>query len=930
MRGHGLTHRRNRGHGWLGILGVFLVAVGIATAVSAVQTKNERVVAQGDTSTSSNTANRLVISQDAVSEVTLDYDGNQRYDTHSWSASGGNGADERVWSDWTKKRENYTRFTPGAGTEGIVFTRITSQGKDDSPYPQGTIDGNVNLNYSNVGLYNFGSTEEPNLQPIGARVTVSDIIYGDQPKWSGSTNPYILFSDNFFSGVVYGGIKSMHMTVEFYSPSDPSKAIDLGQKQSVFTFNSLNAGQGTNEADMSAEYAGLADGSATGIGSSDSLISYHKNGVRGADYTNNTYYADGTTDFQDTLGSSDFQRASISLPLSGTSTTFVFGSVWGRAWNAFSSATVYPTTQSKPIKTVEPINQFQDGDTWDKPTGSETGYSQRYDDDLDRYTGDDGFSSTYAQTGHTADSDLNPGIPKRADRYVTTGQEFYYYINQPTIDLSSQGLIVPNGYEITDTLPDGVQFESATLYGLDGSELGSTETAFSNQSETSTNNLKFVLSNDATNSINTLSRQAAYFGKDFTIRVKCRVTNTTADKIDDTMDNVAESTFNYDNDVNLTQKSNKVQIAVKGLGLSFAFTKVDDNGTALAGATFELTPTNETEGEKQSATSDKNGQVQFATELEAGTYTLTETKAPEGYEKLDQPVELTVAENKNGELVATESNRQGVFESGAITAKSQVEDKKIPGQVTVKKVDESGHPLKDATFTLTGNGLNRTETTNNEGEATFDELELNAEYTVTETGAPKGYQLADAQKVTAVKGDATQIYTFIDKLAPINLLLKKVASDTDKMLKGAQYTLNDPDDTDKVLYTSDTVRNNDTYNLTFTNVKPGTYQLTEAKAPNGYQLASAVTVEVGTQVVNGELTIWVKSENDTFAVNLSEDGRSDNNTEVIKLQDAPAGQLPSTGGTGPLKIAAVAAAMLICAAGLFGIAMYQKHRGDQL
>ena len=70
--------------------------------------------------------------------------------------------------------------------------------------------------------------------------------------------------------------------------------------------------------------------------------------------------------------------------------------------------------------------------------------------------------------------------------------------------------------------------------------------------------------------------------------------------------------------------------------------------TTLPGAEFTLT---RADGKAYTAVSDKNGYLSF-TGLDAGTYTLQETKAPEGYSLNDTkiPVEITATYNEDGTL----------------------------------------------------------------------------------------------------------------------------------------------------------------------------------------------------------------------------------------------------------------------------------------
>ena len=71
-----------------------------------------------------------------------------------------------------------------------------------------------------------------------------------------------------------------------------------------------------------------------------------------------------------------------------------------------------------------------------------------------------------------------------------------------------------------------------------------------------------------------------------------------------------------------------VQVTQEPLA-NFSFQKVNTNKVALPGAKFSLT-NNSDSAKVYEATSDSNGTVLFS-DLREGTYTLEETKAPEGY-----------------------------------------------------------------------------------------------------------------------------------------------------------------------------------------------------------------------------------------------------------------------------------------------------------
>ena len=76
--------------------------------------------------------------------------------------------------------------------------------------------------------------------------------------------------------------------------------------------------------------------------------------------------------------------------------------------------------------------------------------------------------------------------------------------------------------------------------------------------------------------------------------------------------------------------------------LSLQVTKTDSNGKNLAGAAFKLTNAS---GTNFPAQLDTSGAIFTFTNLLPGTYTLTETKAPDGYVILSQPIVINVAKN---------------------------------------------------------------------------------------------------------------------------------------------------------------------------------------------------------------------------------------------------------------------------------------------
>lgn len=901
--------------------------VAVVMMLLVVSTPSKQTAADDVANTSGSSASALIVSPEARGNVTMSVSSpsGATYETLKGTNGGAAtepGADLQTWDGWKKTTNTYKMFASGAKMHGVGLTAVTPSGawpNQDESFTGTDTDYVINLDYSNVGYYNFSTSGQPNLKPVGAKVTITDIKYGTNPSWVGAnTVPYILFSDNLYSGVKYGRIKSMKISLSFYE-ADTKQVIDFDGNNAVFSFNSLNSAQGSqHDPEGSTEYAGVADGSATGKLSPNSLLSYHEGGITAAPYTAGTYYG-SSNDFDDNLGSSMFENATVTFPLKGKTNTFKFGSVFGAAWNAFSSSANYPTSQTAPSKTVEPLNQYQAGDTWNHPTGTAAGFDQRYDNDLDRYNDGTGiWSYQNAQPGHDPDHhDLNAGIPAKADRYVETGKEYYYYINQPTINLQTQGLILPNGYEIDDTLPAGTEVESVELYNLNGTLI---DNAFKTQPQAGTRNLALTLTDSATTAINDLSKQAGYYGKDFTVRVKFKVTNTTSDDIPDLMVNQASSKFFYSSlNAPYTATSNLVHIRVKDVTQKLNFKKVAEDGSLLQGATFDLIAPNGEKVNDTAITSDANGLFSVsAKQFADGTYTLRETKAPAGYAKQDYAVEV-----KAGKIIGGD-----VHVDGGV---AKVIDKKQAAKLVLKKRDQASQKLlAGAEFTLYQQGDNGqlgkrvvTVTTDSNGEASVDNLDWATNYWAVETKAPAGYKLPDPQvaknwqAITFDKTTLTQTLTFDDELNALSIHLQKVDSVTNQPLAGAEFELTGPDG-----YAQTSKSTNDDaadYNLAFTELVPGqTYTLKEKHAPAGY-----VTDKRTYPVVVAADGQTVKIADQTFKVTAK---GNVNIAGIFELKNDPMTILPHTGGHGVFNLVMLALALLTSAAGLL---WYQRRGGDR-
>ncbi|MBR6280988.1 MAG: VWA domain-containing protein, partial [Lachnospiraceae bacterium] len=135
------------------------------------------------------------------------------------------------------------------------------------------------------------------------------------------------------------------------------------------------------------------------------------------------------------------------------------------------------------------------------------------------------------------------------------------------------------------------------------------------------------------------------------------------------------------------------------------FTKVNEDGEPLAGATFELKGKN---GTSVTATSDENGIVHFGG-LYVGNYTMTETDAPDDYEASTETWNVSVVATGETTAVATLKNAS----DESIT---EIVNKKLlpPPEITFdNEKTVAVNSYKDRTYTITLQANSTTQTSTN-------------------------------------------------------------------------------------------------------------------------------------------------------------------------------------------------------------------------
>ena len=319
------------------------------------------------------------------------------------------------------------------------------------------------------------------------------------------------------------------------------------------------------------------------------------------------------------------------------------------------------------------------------------------------------------------------------------------------------------------------------------------------------------------------------------------------------------------------------------------------DGSGLAGAEFTITGSDGIpltfikkggryeaatgEGASSTIATDANGKA-YITGLKFGNYTVTETKAPEGYVlKGDrhsiaisrQQTEVTLRLKNDKAMYKVTAIKQDAGENGKLLVGAEFMLYSMEGAVVAKAV------------------------TGYDGTAVFEVPEGN--YKLVETRAPAGYQLSGdfVREITvnAVQGTVGEFkYTFNNEKTSYSIeIYKHDSEDKQKKLAGAEFAVTDSRGFTKTVTTDASGK------ASITGLPYDDYTIREIKAPKGYALSekeysvkktelvhgSPVVIEAANKYILGSVTIKkVDHENSEKLLEGAKFNVTDENGSLLK------------------------------------------------
>lgn len=216
--------------------------------------------------------------------------------------------------------------------------------------------------------------------------------------------------------------------------------------------------------------------------------------------------------------------------------------------------------------------------------------------------------------------------------------------------------------------------------------------------------------------------------------------------------------------------------------------------------------------------------------LTPGNYTITEVKAPDGY---------LIGKNASRTIQITAGDTQTITFANPSTCSLLI--KKVCSINTDKMLEGAVFDVRYADGSVVGDS-NGVYETGADGTILITGLEANKAIIVTETKAPNGFAIdTKPQTVTTIAGKVVQL-TFAN--APYGkLVIEKRDAETNNLLPGAEFRVTTAAGCevgqngvigDTTLTSNGIFRTDADGKITISNLRPGSYVITEIKAPDGY------------------------------------------------------------------------------------------------
>jgi uncharacterized surface anchored protein len=277
----------------------------------------------------------------------------------------------------------------------------------------------------------------------------------------------------------------------------------------------------------------------------------------------------------------------------------------------------------------------------------------------------------------------------------------------------------------------------------------------------------------------------------------------------------------------------------------------DQNRNTVTGACYQLDGGDEVCDEDDGA---EDGFVTFEN-IEPGTYQVTETRAPDGYIRIQNQFPITVEAGANNDFYITHQ----VDPNAAPTADATETVEESAGGLRITTFDTEGNLIEGACYELAGDETTETVCDNGNGdlEPTDGIIEISGvpagEYTLIQAETPAGYGAAANQTVEVLGAESGSELSAVTEVTVVNAETAEATGDvvvlkTDEEgnpLGGACFELVDPDDQTVVAEVCDEDGDvADDGRIGFLDVPTGEYVLRETRTPEGYQTAADQTITV--------------------------------------------------------------------------------------